>query len=249
LAHPGPPFERVYLAGVETGIPKLSDAVDGSFNALRQRVLVDSGWDFLGRLSEAIRPLSFYGDASAYASWHKAGRAFDTLLDYYDRRGPFLELVREDLSGDTYWRIYLRCAKQDGSQGRPLTVNPWDHTHEGREVRGKGQGGVPEPLPKQYYTDFTLLARLYGWQRISAHDSNGFHWHDRFKAMEYWHFQKTDGLNWYQAMLQVWGPDEVAEEFTWEAMIEKETMDPWLAMLKGMPLPVAENRLSWLREE
>lgn len=248
LIHPGPPFERVYLPDVEADIPKLSDAVDSAFNALRQRVLADSGRDFLGRLSEVFRPLDFYSDASAYASWHKAGRAFDTLLDFYDQQGPLLELAREDVSGDTYWRVYLRCARQDGSQGRPLAVSPWDHTHEGREVRGRGQGGAPEALPRDYYTDFTALARVYGWQRISAYDSLDFHWRDSFKAMEYWHFQKTDGLTWYQAMMQVWEPDTVTEWFNWERMVEKETVEPWLVMLKGVRLPATGGHLRRLQE-
>jgi TolB protein len=248
LAHPGPPYEIVYLTDVEASIPKLSDAVDGAFDALRQRVVADCGRDFLGRLSEAIRALNFYSDASAYASWHKAGRAFDTLLDFYNSEGPLLELARENMSGDTYWRVYLRCVKQDGSQGRPLMVSPWDHTYEGRQVRGKGRGGAPEPLPRGYYVDFTALAQLYGWQRISAHDAPDFHWHDSFKAMEYWHFQKTDDLTWLQAMQQIWEPETVAEWFTWETMVDKETMDPWLVAAKGVALPVTEGHLRRLRE-
>jgi len=249
LRHPGPPYERVTLQDVDADLPRLSDAVDGSYDALRRRVLADSGYDFLGYLSEAIRPLDFYSDASAYASWHKAGRAFDTLLDFSDRRGPVLELAREDVSGDTYWRVYLRCARQDGSLGRPLTLSPWDHTYEGREVRGKGEGGAPEALPYGYYTDFTALARLYGWRRIPAHDADDFHWHEAFKAMEYWHFQKMDGLTWYQAMLQVWGPETVADAFTWETMVDKETMDPWLVALKGVPLPATAGHLRRLRAQ
>ncbi len=248
LVHPGPPFERVYLTNVEADLPKLSDAVDGAYDALRRRVLADSGHDFLGGLSEAIRPVHFYSDVSAYASWHKAGRAFDTRLDYSDGRRPLLELVRQDIGGDTFWRLYLRCARQDGSQGRPPTASPWDHTYEGREVRGKGQGGAREALPHAYYTDFTALARLYGWQRIPAHDSEDFHWHDAFRAMEYWHFQKTDGLTWYQAMLQVWDLETVADYFTWERMVDKETMDPWLVAAKGLMLPAGEGHLRRLQE-
>jgi len=247
LLHPDPPFERVELPGVETGLAKLSDTVDGSFNALRGRVLADSGHDFLGRLSEALRPLDFYSDASAYASWHKAGRAFDTLLDYFDRRGPLLEIARENIGGDTYWRLYLRAARQDGSQGRPLTISPWDHSYEGREVRGAGQGGAPEPMPAAYYVDLTTLLLLHGWQRIAAHDDPQFHWHQAFKAMEYWHFQKTDGLGWYEAMLQVWDAGTIADWFGWQAMIEKETVMPWMVAAKGVPLPAAEGHLRRLQ--
>ena len=46
LAHPGPPYERVYLTNVEANIPKLSDAVDGAFDALRQRVVADCAATF-----------------------------------------------------------------------------------------------------------------------------------------------------------------------------------------------------------
>ena len=249
LQHAEFPLEIVTLSGIDTALPKLSDAVDASFNALRQRVLKDSGRDFLGELSEAIRPLHYYSESSAYASWHKAGRAIDTLMDYYDRSGPFLELGREDIAGDTYWRVYIRCLNQDGSQGQPMTINPWDHTYEGREVRGKGEGGAPEPLPRAYYIDFTKLAQIYGWQRISAHDSSDFHWHDSFKAMEYWHFQRTENLNWYQAMQQIWDSESIVEWFTWETMVEKETMEPWLVAAKGVPLPADQGHLLRLRKE
>ncbi len=43
--------------------------------------------------------------------------------------------------------------------------------------------------------------------------------------------------------------ETVAELFAWETMVAKETMAPWLAAAKGVPLPAMEGRLLWLREK
>jgi TolB protein len=239
------PYDLVRLSGVETGIAKLSDRVDDSFNALRARVVEETGYDFLSTLSEALRPFDFYSETSEHASWHKAGRAIDLLFDSYDQHGrPRLEVVREDIGGETYWRLFLRCARQDGSQGKPLKVNPWDLSREARTSIAPEQGGTYKYIPRGYYVDFTTLAREYGWWRISAHDAENFSWTWHFKALEYWHYQKRDDLEWYQAMLQVYSQEEMDRYFTWEKMVEAGD-DEYLIFAKGIPLPPSEK--SWLK--
>ena len=241
-------FKRLPSAFLESkalgGVTKLSDRVDNSFNALQARVLEETGYDFLGTISEAFRHISFANKVSAYGSWHKAGRAFDMIFDFNGDGESRLEVVREDVSSETYWRLYLRCARQDGSQGEPIKVNPWDLSYRARSVENPEEGGKLKPIPNGYYVDLTALAWEYGWDRISAHHEEDFDWTWHFKALEYWHHEKRDGLGWYEAMLDVYPRQKVEEIFTWEKFMEADE-EPYTAFVKGVPLPPAERR--WLR--
>lgn len=229
------------LEGVTAPNARLSDRVDDSFVAMRARVLAESGHDFLSELSDVWRAMSADSAGSSYTSWHKAGRAFDILLDYYspDRRQRWLEVVLEPGGGEVCWRLYLRAARQDGSQGMPLKVRPWDLT---ADARSNGRGGRYRPMPDGYYIDLTDRMAQYGWLRISSHDHPGFHWYDSLMAVEYWHVQKTDGLPWYAAMLELYTEERVAQYHRWEVQREKG-MPAWLAQAKGVPLPLKEVRL------
>ena len=103
------------------------------------------------------------------------------------------------------------------------------------------QGGVEKPVLNGYYVDLTALAREYGWQPISSWDDPDFSWTWHFKAFEYWHYQKTDGLPWYAAMQEVYAQTNLDEYFTYHQMLELGDY-PFLIALKGIPLP-AEARL------
>ena len=234
-------YDLKRLEGVTVGNPWLSDRVDDSFHAMRQRIVDETGHDFLSHLSDAWRAVSFASSRSSYTSWHKAGRAIDTLMDYLspDRRQRWLELVLEPGGGEVYWRLYLRCQKQDGSQGMPLKVRPWDAT---AGARSNLKGGRRKPTPDGYYADLTDLMAQYGWLRIAAHDRPGFHWHTNFVALEYWHFQKTDGLLWWEAMLELFPLDLIEMHHRWEVQKQKG-MPAWLAAAKGIPLPWKERRM------
>lgn len=238
----GSPYDLVRIEGVDVGNPWLSDRVNDSFVALRQRVIDECGRDFFAQLSDAWRDISYDSGYSSYTSWHKTGRAIDTLMDYLspDHRERWLEVVLEPGGGEVYWRLYLRCKNQDGSQGRPLRTRPWDLTADARQAL---TGGRRKALPKGYYIDLTDLMAQYGWLRIAAHDSPDFHWHNNFYAVEHWHFQKTDGLAWYDAMLEVFEPAQVEQYHSWQVQQEKG-MPAWLAVAKGIPLPWRERK--WL---
>ena len=232
------------VPGGGTDLTKLSDRVDDSFAALQARVRRETGRDFLGELSEAFRSIEFHSEVSEYASWHKAGRAIDLLFDFRSPSGwPLWEVVREDMGGETYWRLFLRCARQDGSQGTPLKATPWDLSYRARAIVAPEEGGTFKPIPQGYYVDFTALAREYGWKRIAAHDTEEFSWKWHFMALEYWHYQKTDGLSWYQAMREVYSPAELERFFSWDRMVALGE-DEWLIAAKGVPLPPKAGK--WL---
>ncbi len=236
LEDPGHPLEFKNLPNTTTTIARLSDGVDDSFNALREQVKVQSGYDFLSELSEALRPLDFHSEASQYMSWHKAGRAIDLLWELRDGTRSVLEVAREDVGGETFWRLYLRCARQDGSQGEPLTVNLWDLSYKARVVDAPGRGGQPKGISYGYYLDFTDLARAYGWERISSHDSEDFNWRSNFLALEYWHYQKRDSLLWYDAVREVYSEEELQGLFNWQTGLDLGE-DRYLMVVKGLPIP------------
>jgi TolB protein len=233
------PYWEPRMDDLDVSIPRLCSAVDDSFKALRARLRAESGYDFLGSLSEAMRPYDLSNDYSDYCSWHKAGRAFDSRFDYSGSDGQLLEIVREDTAGETYWRVFIRCAAQDGSCGRPMTANSWNWTTQARTELAPGEGGVAKPVPYGYYVDFTALAREYGWQRISSWDVDDFSWKWHFKGFEYWHFQKREGLTWYDAMLQLYERGEMDRYYTWEYMVEAG-QNPHIMYAKGIPMPASE---------
>ncbi len=239
----GEPYDLVRLNDLRTGLPWLADTVDDSYQALRYRLRDEVGYDFLGDVSETLRPINFFSNASQYSSWHKSGRAIDTRFDVPGQR---LEIVKEDIGGETYWRILLRCDDQSGRCGRPVSVRPWDYSGRARTVIAPHQGGIEKPNLYGYYVDFTQLAQMYGWERIASHDEEDFSWTWHFKAFEYWHFQKpfknqNGRSNWYGAMLQVYPKSKVDSYFTWNKM-RAAGDDPDLIMLKGIPAPPQAQR-------
>ena len=178
----------------------------------------------------------YANEGSDYLSWHKAGRAVDLLWDYRASDGtPLLEMVPQSLGGEMYWRLYLRCREQNGSQGEPLTVQTWNFSPEARAVETPATGGfLNSAIPYGYYVDLTTLIRQYGWERISSHDEPEFHWHGNFRALEYWHIQHRGGLSWYAAMQEVYDNDLLQSYFD-VTTVAARGEDPWRIFAKGIP--------------
>ena len=189
----------------------LSDRVDESFNALRQRVIADTGWDYLGTLSSSWVTMTFTPPSGhSRMSWHVCGRAIGLDREPYDAEQPQIELVREDVGSVTYWRIFIRAAEQDGSMGEPLRQATWDL--DAREEGGRAfvEGGeFKELVPSGYYVDFTALASDYGWERVPSM----WRWRYSWPDILWWELEKTDGLDWWKCMLEVLEPDEIESAY------------------------------------
>jgi TolB protein len=208
------------------GMPRLAAAVQPSFMALRRAVIEASGHDFLARLSEASRAVEFSSGTSSYTSWHKAGRAFDTLFDYSAGGRQVLYISPEWRGGRLFWRLYLRAARQDGTQGAPLFAPVFD-TGSRSQL----------PPPSGYFVDFTALAAEHGWGRIAAQERETFDWRSEPLALEYWHFEKRDGLSWYEAMSLVYEEATLARLFS----VERLAAAGRTGNLGGLGLPWAPS--------
>ena len=207
-----PPYELVSLPGMAGGSQmQLSDRVNESFNALRKRVIEEVGWDYLGDLVTAAQPLTFTPPSGqSRMRWHLCGRAVGLDQDPYEVDDPNVELMREDVGSTTYWRVFVRAAKQDGSMGEPLREPPWDLNARQESGRAMVEGGAPKAeIPPGYYVDLTTLARSYGWERVPSLWRWRYFWSD----IRWWELQKADGLTWWACMLEIYEPSRIERYF------------------------------------
>jgi TolB protein len=198
------PFGRITivpLPRVSAPDPKLSDAVDEAFIALRERILRETGWDFLLNLENAFvginDPLT---PGRPNDDWLYTGRAF--AIDPSILQAGWVEIIREDIQGSTYWRVFVRAAVQDGSLGQPLREYPWDlDARFNGQPQSYDEGGARKTrIPDGYYVDFTTLARDYGFERSPALPN----WRSYYQGAYYNQFAFRGGLAWEQAMLQIY---------------------------------------------
>jgi hypothetical protein len=214
----GPPYKLVLLPNVRDqdntdGNHRafLSDRINESFNALRQRAIGEAGWDYLAELGSTQLPMTYtpYSGHSRM-SWYVCGRAIGLNQKVYTGTQSQVELIREDEGNVTYWRVFVRAAEQDGSMGEPLREGVWDLTARQEDGHAMVEGGeLREGIPSGYYVDFTTLAGDYGWERLPSLWRWRYFWPD----IRWWRFRRTDGLTWWECMLEVFEPREIEAAF------------------------------------
>ncbi|HYO87933.1 MAG TPA: hypothetical protein VER79_04750 [Candidatus Limnocylindrales bacterium] len=202
---PGDPPFALNNIGVDVENAVLSDRVNDSFIALREATLEQVGYDLLGRLDAAFWPLDRPPEPGEdRRSWHLAGRAFAMVRSLIAGFPAPLELAREDVGVETAWRVFARVADdaQDGQLGEPLRQMPWDLASRAQgDVEAYDAGGrLRREMPQGYYVDFTQMAADYGWLRAAAGDD----WRANANAINFWQFIRTDGLDWYSAMREIY---------------------------------------------
>lgn len=194
------------LADVEAPNALLHDLVDESFQALRAHIAAECGWDFLATLENAYIPLTTPLGPGQGGDWLYTGRAFAfTTLPV---NAGWVAVVRQEYSGLTYWRVYVRAHAQDGSAGIPLQDLPWDFNarYSGDTIPYEDGGAQLESIPPGYWIDFTRLAASYGWERLPALTN----WRAAYASARYNEFVFTSGLDWRSAMLELYPPEGLA---------------------------------------
>ncbi len=192
----------VDLQNVGAPYPQLSDRVNEAFNALRERLILEAGWDALGGLENAFVPITAALDPGFEESWLYTGRGF--AINSLMTNAGWMAAVREDFGAQTYWRLYIRAQAQDGSLGEPLHANPWDlSARYNLDPKVYEQGGTYSDVPPGYWVDVTSLARQYGWERVPALPN----WRTFYRGARFTEFALTDRLDFYSALLQLYPPD------------------------------------------
>jgi hypothetical protein len=187
MAPKAPSPNTVLIENVTVGMPFLRKGSPAKvFSTLRQKVIREAGFDFLSIFGDMMRPRNLKSNKPGVAdrSRHKCGDAFD-----YNQGDERLALVREPRNGHMYWRTYLLCAQQDGSQGEPLVIS-------NERVVPPSPGSKPK-----FFYDFTSTAEALGWHRIRA--QIGFE-HASTKK-EFWHHQLTEGYTFDEAIELLYG--------------------------------------------
>lgn len=165
---------------IQAPTPVMIEPAATALSKLRKAVIVGSGHDFLARCGDIMRDAGFRSrkDGVANRSWHKTGRAVD-----YDQTSKLIVIVPEPIGGKQFFRTYLRCAEQDGTQGKRLRV---------RDMRGF--------TVDAYLFDLTQAAENHRFTRIPAWKG----WQTRYNRREFWHYQyNPEGLTWAAAMAQI----------------------------------------------
>jgi TolB protein len=201
-----PPFRLNTISGVQVEQAVLSDRVNDSFNALRAAVNRQAGIDVLGRLDDAFWQIERPPEPGVprRGNWLLTGRAFALARAGIFGFPPPLEVVREDLGVETFWRVYVRVNQdaQSGQLGEPLRSLAWDFaSRTSGDVEAYDQGGrLKDEVARGYYIDLTELAADYGWQRAPA----GRDWRANSETINFWLFEKRDGLDWFTAMRELY---------------------------------------------
>ena len=213
----------VPLNDIAVPSPYLSDGADESFNALRQHIARETGWDFLASLENAYLPVTTPSLPELNENWLYTGRA--VAINPTPLSAGWIALVREDINGQTHWRMYVRCLYQDASAGRPLAQRPWDLNARYRgDPRIYDQGGEYSPIPEGYWVDFSDLAARYGWERLPAL----INWRTYYPATQFGIFVLRDGLNWRGAMDQIYPDEAIATPTMWVTLTPSITPTPTL---------------------
>lgn len=199
--------DAVEIPGVEAPFAELNRLALPAFQALQGRAAQALGWDALSVLENALVPLNRPLEPGRQQDWLYTGRAFALPTALLER--GWLVAVREEFNGATYWRLYLKAAAQDGSQGRPLTTLPWDFSarYLGTDQYYQAGGRPAAALPGGYWVDLTALAQQFGWERQAALPT----WQSFFQASLYNQFVLDGGLSWQQALEQIWSAAQLAE--------------------------------------
>jgi TolB protein len=196
----GPQSHKLTSIAASAPDPRLSDAVLSRFTTMRTDLTTLAGWDYLATLDSAVVAIATPLAPGDQLSWLRTGRAIAIARDAMLK--GWLLVVPESRGSYTYWRVYLKTTRQDGTQGEPVRDFGWDFSaRTSTDPAAVTQGGMTKPTTSpDFYIDLTQIFAAHGWEREPA-DAN---WRSFYPGIRYWEFVCRDGLDWYQAMNEIY---------------------------------------------
>ena len=190
----------VQLSNVKAPYAQLHDLADEAFQALKDSVAEQAGWDFLATLENAFVPLTAPLPPGMGDDWLYTGRAF--AFDTIPMNTGWVIVVPERFGHQTYWRIYLQARFQNGSLGKPMRDLPWifNARYAGDPLLYEQGGDFTGDIPPGYWVDFTELAMAYGWERLPALPI----WQSAFFAARFNEFVLPNSQTWEESMLDLY---------------------------------------------
>ncbi|MBW6471516.1 MAG: hypothetical protein K0B14_00170 [Anaerolineaceae bacterium] len=191
--------ELVLLENVVAEYPYLSNKAFGSFNELRSSIAMATGWDFLNQLDKTFIPITDPATPGTAEEWLYTGRAFE--FNPLSIHAGLTTTSKEERSGQTYWRVFIKARYQDGSQGMPLKQMPFDLSARfNNDPKTYESGGMKIPIPEGYWIDLTELAASHSWKRLPAINN----WEKYFNSARFNQFVYSNGIDWYAAMKELY---------------------------------------------
>lgn len=193
-------FNIVQVPDLNIEYPYLSDRVDESFQALRNRLIAETGWDFLGNIQSAFLPISNALEPDQVQDWLYTGRGIS--INPVPLDVGWMVLVKEVYGSKVYWRVYIRPIYQDGSMGAPIHSQVWDmNSRFNNDPSAYEQGGkLSSSGISGYWVNFTNYAHRYGWERLSALSN----WITYYPAARFNIFINNGELSWEEAMKELY---------------------------------------------
>lgn len=175
------PLGRFAIKDLEVGRVKVGRLREDAAEAWKEIVdLVEEAGGTLegayGDTARAVQTTTKVG-TSKY-SFHYCGRAVDINQSLASGKGQRYYIAKEDSDGNTYWRIYCKTEKQDGTQGTE---------YKRGSIKCYAFFNWKEyDIPQGYYIDLTALIESTGkFERIKAQSG----WNGTYNKTEWWHFQ------------------------------------------------------------
>jgi hypothetical protein len=226
-----PPHKMTELSADPKEKHKASDAVVSDFRAASKAVQDHTGVDLTLEPGDTTRRLSSKTEkvGADNFSWHKTGRAIDLNQSH-----KWL-IVKEPAGDRMQFRIYLeKTSASDKPSGYDKTFKKEDnpdfkHNPFGRKVYDKT------------FVDVTQALTDEGFSRIPAQKG----WEKSYNKQEWWHYEKRDGKNMYEALQDVYTEDEIVKGYKGLATNKKTGRAPTSALVRmhreGFPYETIKN--------